>query len=255
MVQSKTPQNLINYKKDEYIFREGDVGHELYIIKNGGVDVLKSIGDDEILLAKLGKNDFFGEMALLGNTKRSASIKANQDSELLIVNEKLFKAQFSKVPEWFAGMFKVLVERLRKMDEKIVSKFKIGIEFSMLSILFLVAEKYGTEHNGKGKIIKLDLLEEKLNHILGIPKKEIDKKLKDFQFIHILKYSDTKQEIIIPDWERLEKFIDFIKVASQEGADKVKERLSEMGDEMINYFTQLYKLISRKKGDSIVVQS
>jgi len=194
-------------------------------------------------------------MALLGNNKRSASIKTNQESELLIVNEKLFQTQFSKVPEWFASMFKVLIDRLRKMDEKIVSKFKVGIEFSLLSILFLLAEKYGEEHEGKGKIMKLEFVKDKLHHILGIPVSEINKKLQDFQFIHLVKFSSSKEDLIIPDWEKLESFIDFMRIASMEKTEKIRAKLPDMGDEMFDYFSQLYKLISRKKGDAIIVQS
>ncbi len=152
-------------------------------------------------------------------------------------------------------MFKVLIERIRKMDEKIVSKFKIGIEFSLLSILYLVSEKYGENYNNKGKKIKLSLVKEKLNQILGLPRTEIDRKLRDFQFIHLLEFSPSKKEIIIPDWEKLENFLDFIKVAAEEGTTKLEERLPEMGEEMIKYFSQLYKLISRKKDDSIIVHS
>ena len=253
MAQASRQKNIHQYKKGDYIFHEGDIGHELFIIKTGGVDVVKKVGEEEVLLARLGKNDFFGEMALFGNNKRSASIKANQESTLLVVTETVFKTQFKKVPQWFAGMFKVLIERIRKMDEKIVSKFKMGIEFSVLSIIFLLSEKYGKPINDKGKRMETSFVEDKLNIILGLPKSEIKKKLQDFQFIHILKFSEDKSEILIPDWERLEKFLQFIRVASEEGPDNIQEKLPEMGEEMVNYFSQLFKLISRKKDESIVV--
>ena len=59
-----------SFGQGDYICREGDIGKDMYIIKSGKVDVLKQVGDEEMVLTSLGKNDFFGEMALFGMSKR-----------------------------------------------------------------------------------------------------------------------------------------------------------------------------------------
>src|SRR2546430_17715708 len=54
------------------LFREGDRGQTMYVIRSGKVNISKRIGDSEITLAVLGAGEFFGEMALLGGLPRSA---------------------------------------------------------------------------------------------------------------------------------------------------------------------------------------
>src|SRR2546430_14708927 len=54
------------------LFREGDRGQTMYVIRSGKVNISKRIGDSEITLAVLGAGEFFGEMALLEGLPRSA---------------------------------------------------------------------------------------------------------------------------------------------------------------------------------------
>src|SRR5262249_7959099 len=54
------------------LFREGDRGHTMYVIRSGKVNISKKIGESEITLAMLGPGEFFGEMALLEGLPRSA---------------------------------------------------------------------------------------------------------------------------------------------------------------------------------------
>ena len=60
-----------NVVKDQYIFYQGDVGENFYIIAKGSVSVIK----DEKAVTKLSNGNIFGELALLYGTPRNASIK------------------------------------------------------------------------------------------------------------------------------------------------------------------------------------
>ena len=55
----------VEVKTGEYVFREGDLGTEMYIINEGKVEILNQVGDEEQILAVLEKGDFFGEMSVL----------------------------------------------------------------------------------------------------------------------------------------------------------------------------------------------
>ena len=61
---------------DQVIFEEGDYGEEMYIIKRGKVQVLR----DFSIIAELSDNAFFGEMALVSEEPRNATIKAMSSS-------------------------------------------------------------------------------------------------------------------------------------------------------------------------------
>jgi NADH dehydrogenase len=82
--------NHLHYAKGEIIFRKGDIGDFLYIIVQGKVEVLNSVDGKEIQVATLGKGEFFGEMALLKQKKRNATIRCLEDSELIAIRKNDF---------------------------------------------------------------------------------------------------------------------------------------------------------------------
>ncbi|MBA4337040.1 hypothetical protein C0416_04705 [bacterium] len=82
---------LMRFNKEDYIMLEGDPGDTFYIIKSGKVAVLKKDenGNEEIVSA-LYPDNFFGEMALLKEQPRNASIKCIEDCEVYMFNKKDF---------------------------------------------------------------------------------------------------------------------------------------------------------------------
>jgi CRP/FNR family cyclic AMP-dependent transcriptional regulator len=72
------------YDRDEIIFREGRLGAGMYVIRAGSVRIVITLGSgEERLVAELGPGQFFGEMALLEETPRSATCVASERTELL----------------------------------------------------------------------------------------------------------------------------------------------------------------------------
>lgn len=112
-------KTVLNFKKGDVIFEEGTEGDEMYIIQKGLVGLFKESSVYDIELAELKENNFFGEMALMGNPKRSASARALQDTELLIITKELLELQLNNVPSWFIAMFKALIDQLRTANEMI----------------------------------------------------------------------------------------------------------------------------------------
>jgi len=82
------------YKKDEYVFKQGDIGDKFYIIIDGECDV--SISDRHIVTLK--KGDFFGELAIINNKPRSACIKAKSDLKLVYLSKDIFKKMYQQSP-------------------------------------------------------------------------------------------------------------------------------------------------------------
>jgi CRP/FNR family cyclic AMP-dependent transcriptional regulator len=72
------------YEADEPVFVESEPGAGMYVIRSGRVDIkLKHQSEHPLLLAELQTGDFFGEMALLGDSSRSATAVARESSELI----------------------------------------------------------------------------------------------------------------------------------------------------------------------------
>jgi CRP/FNR family transcriptional regulator, cyclic AMP receptor protein len=116
--------HLRTYQPAETVFSEGELGAGMYIIRSGRVDILlKQENQTPTLLAELEAGDFFGEMALLGDSTRSATAVARQQSELIgffqpdlleIIN--LHPVMGAKVS---FGLAKTLAERLRFTNSQI----------------------------------------------------------------------------------------------------------------------------------------
>ncbi|WP_219340719.1 cyclic nucleotide-binding domain-containing protein, partial [Escherichia fergusonii] len=64
------------YDASEMIFEEGSTGRELFVVLDGKVDIVKNSGADRTVIVTLGKGEFFGEMAVIDGSARSASAVA-----------------------------------------------------------------------------------------------------------------------------------------------------------------------------------
>lgn len=71
----------------QVIFEQGDYGEEMYIIKRGKVEVVR----DYSIIAELSDHDFFGEMALVSEEPRNASVKAVTETEVLVLKKTDFR--------------------------------------------------------------------------------------------------------------------------------------------------------------------
>ena len=99
----------VSFKKGSTIFEEGDPGDSLYLIIQGKVRVHK--GGQEISI--LGEKDCFGEMAILDNESRSASVTTLENVLALKIGHDDFYEILSDKIEIAQGIFKVLTKRLR----------------------------------------------------------------------------------------------------------------------------------------------
>ena len=100
------------------LFRTGDAGDSMYLIERGMVRIsMKSSDGEELILAELGRGDFFGEMALIDGKARSANATAMEPSRLLVLSRKHFLTFLSSSPNVALEMLTALTRRLRRTDE------------------------------------------------------------------------------------------------------------------------------------------
>jgi len=110
------------YKKGDVIFHKTDLSTDLYIVNAGRLKaVLADEEGDEMVLARFEKGAFFGELSLLDGKGRSATIVADSDAELAVLNKDAFLELLYKEPKIAVELMATLVDRLRKADELIES--------------------------------------------------------------------------------------------------------------------------------------
>ncbi|MEM7585881.1 MAG: cyclic nucleotide-binding domain-containing protein [Acidobacteriota bacterium] len=117
--KASTPNFSVEFAADEVVFEEGDLGTEMYIVQEGKVAILKRYKDQEQQLAVLGQGDFFGEMSVLEDLPRTATVKAVTHCRLLEINGSTFDQMLRRNPEIAVRMMRKLSRRLRETDMRL----------------------------------------------------------------------------------------------------------------------------------------
>jgi CRP-like cAMP-binding protein len=118
------------YTKDQVIIREGEMGSEMFIVYKGSVEIRKETraGDSyTVVRLKAEHNVFFGELALVDDDKRSATVLAMEDSEFLVITKENFLSLGKTNPEIALpitrAIAKILAGRLRKTTGDMLTIF------------------------------------------------------------------------------------------------------------------------------------
>lgn len=107
----------IEFKKGDFLFREGDKTYCFYIIQEGSIEVfLTDSNDKEISLAHFGPGQPVGEFALVVNKPRCANARALADGTATRITEQGYKMLLTELPEWALRLMESLIERLRQTD-------------------------------------------------------------------------------------------------------------------------------------------
>ncbi len=96
-----------HFEAGETIFGVGDVGDRMYVVRRGEVEVLR----DGARLAVLGPGEYFGEMALLSNHPRNATVRATKSTDLLAIAKGDFAKLLTNFPEFSAGLSSLAARR------------------------------------------------------------------------------------------------------------------------------------------------
>ena len=106
------------YRPGEFIVKEGERGTTFYYVVSGQAEVLKGKdGEHPTVLATLNPGEYFGEMALLDGSIRSASVVARTEIECLLVPEWEFMATLRNHAEMAIKVLRVLSQRLRLSNQ------------------------------------------------------------------------------------------------------------------------------------------
>ena len=109
----------IYLSQGDYLMREGEEGDAMYYLEKGTLGIYKRKGDREGQIGTVYKGEVVGEMSFLDSQKRSATVKAVTDCELLEIPHEKFIAFFNKLPKWYQALINTLLDRLRKANSRI----------------------------------------------------------------------------------------------------------------------------------------
>ncbi|MAL79334.1 MAG: cyclic nucleotide-binding protein [Sneathiella sp.] len=102
----------LTFQPDDIVCKQGDIGDAAYFIMAGEADVIVDTPSGPLTVATLGKNDVVGEIAILIDIPRTATIKAKTELTTLKITKDVFFRMVTEFPEMAVEMMRVLAERL-----------------------------------------------------------------------------------------------------------------------------------------------
>jgi CRP-like cAMP-binding protein len=190
------------FKKDELVFRQGDHSRELYIVMRGKIRIFRiSPSGAETTIAIFSTSSVLGEFAVVDSEPRSATAKAIEATDLLVMSHDTFLQHMRQMPDLALGMTKLLASRVRWTAAYAETIAQYDAAGRLLHILLLYNEQFGEEQEaGKRYVLDLSLNQTDLASLVGARREWVNRLLRDWQKRNIVAYEGGK--IIILDLPR-----------------------------------------------------
>lgn len=184
------------------VFRQGDPGGSMYVIRAGKARVLKESRGRQRMVTTLGPGDFFGEMAVVTGRPRSATVEIVEDAELL-------KVPADKLQEMVVGTGEVAIRLIRHLADRLehANRFiDVLLEDDMTARVVLELQEALQDAEGSAAP---DLTDKQIALKLGVDKNDVRGALRRLTRVGVLEVSDGF--VLIKDHARLSEFLDFIR--------------------------------------------
>lgn len=159
------------------VMAAGDLTDSLYIVLSGRLKVMMSDADGkEVILSILGPGEFFGEMGLIDDSPRSASVVAIEACELLSISKRDFKKSLAENFDMTMAVMRGLVRRLRDADRKIGSLALLDVYGRVARLLLDMSETV----NGQ-KMVTKRLPKQDIAKMIGASREMVSRVMKDLQ--------------------------------------------------------------------------
>ena len=109
----------LKFREGTELFHQGDMGDSAYIIINGAVKIVVSTPNGDVKVAEVNKNDIVGEIAILCDVPRTATVVAVRDVEALKVSKELFFRMVGEFPQMAVEIMRELAIRLEKTTSQL----------------------------------------------------------------------------------------------------------------------------------------
>jgi CheY-like chemotaxis protein len=127
LLESKVSTNnaavgaMLTFKAGEYLIQEGEIGTDIYFIKEGNLNVMKKSHDgSDVFVTSVKGGEIVGEMGIVLHKKRTASVIAVTDSLVISIPKEKIEAVLVDQPKWFNVLFETITSRLEETTKLLV---------------------------------------------------------------------------------------------------------------------------------------
>ena len=202
------------FPRGHILFREGEVGREMFVIQAGKVSITKKVRDVEKTLVTLGAGEFFGEMAILNAKPRSAGAVVAEDAKLLVIDPKTFEAMVRGNVEIAVRLIKKLSDRLQEADDQIENLMLRDPNSRVVHYIMRQAEQRGRA-SSQGVVLALNLKE--VSGKVGIKQEQGDDAVGKILKAKIVIMDPAG--VIIPDIAKLKQYLEFLEMKEKFGEE------------------------------------
>jgi CRP-like cAMP-binding protein len=162
----------------EEIFHKGDEGTEVYLVARGALKALTTSEDgDDVVFSILGPGELIGEIAFFTSSRRTATVTAVEDSEVLALDRRDFLAFLRSHPDASIKLLAVLAQRLKRVSELVEDTLFLNLPVRLAKKLLHYTSIYG-EPVGDAVRIRLKLSQEEWGDLVGATRESINKQLR-----------------------------------------------------------------------------
>ncbi|MEM7137138.1 MAG: Crp/Fnr family transcriptional regulator [Myxococcota bacterium] len=192
----------VRLKAGTTVFRQGDTGGSMYVIRSGRVRVLKNAHGRQRAVATLGPGEFFGEMAVVTGRPRSATVEVVEESELL-------KVPSDKLQEMVLDHGEVAIRLIRNLAERLESANRfidVLLEDDVTARVILELQERLVDAGGSAAP---DITDEDLALGLGLDGAALEVPLRRLIRVGVIEVAEGF--VLVRDRARLGEFLDFVR--------------------------------------------
>ena len=192
----------------QYLMKEGEEADEAYLIDKGKVQVYRQTdGDNKLVLGTLEEGDIVGEMALITDDKRSASVKALEDTEVSVLTKDTLSQNLKKLPPYIEKIMSTLTRRLKTANIVIHPHLVTDCTPFVLQQMCLILKDVSSSE--KEFSLAHDKLSLRISEDLGLPVAKVKEVLQNAAAANL--FTIRENEVVVEDIYRLLHSIDLAK--------------------------------------------
>jgi CRP/FNR family cyclic AMP-dependent transcriptional regulator len=185
-------------ERREELFHKGDVGGQVYVVASGKLKVLTtSVEGDDVVFSILGPGEVFGEVALLGATPRTATVRAIESCRLIAIDRRDFLSLLKANPEISVKLLSVLAMRLKRVSELVEDTLFLNLPLRLAKKLLSLSRIYG-DKAADGIRIDLKLSQEEWGDLVGTTRESVNKQVRKWTDAGIVRVDDGYLVILKP---------------------------------------------------------
>jgi CRP/FNR family transcriptional regulator, cyclic AMP receptor protein len=173
---------LVRLRTGEVLFRAGDSGHGCYRVEDGVLKVtMVSSSGAERILAFLGYGAIVGELSVIDQLPRSATVVAVRDAAASFLSRANFEAFAEKHPELYKSLVWLITKRLREIDAVVAAGSFLRLKGRVAQTMLELADHFGQEVGPARIVVRQKIGQNDLAAMVGIARENLTRVLNDWQ--------------------------------------------------------------------------